>query len=155
MTETSPAVADHETRSVTRTVRIDAPRSTVWAAITTPALMSRWFDVDARFDRVEIGATGVFCTDSYGDIPVRIDELQPETAFGYRWGTPGEPLRDDNSTVARFTLADEGDGTVVSVVETGFGLLSGTDDERRRVVDEHREGWDTELDGLVAFLRRP
>jgi uncharacterized protein YndB with AHSA1/START domain len=155
MTDTSPAVADDETWSVTRTIRIDAPRSTVWAALTTPDLISRWFDVDARFDRVEIGAAGVFATDSYGDIPVRIDELQPETAFGYRWGTPGEPLRDDNSTLARFTLADEGDATLVSVVETGFSWLTGTDEHRRSILDEHRRGWDAELDNLVAFLDRP
>jgi len=152
MTDTNPAVIDDETWSVTRTVRIDAPRSTVWAALTTPELISQWFGVRAAFDRVDVGATGVFATDSYGDIPVRIEELQPESAFGYRWGIAGEPLRDDNSTLVRFTLDDEGDGTLLSVVETGFGLLAGGDGHRRTELDEHRRGWDSELDALISLL---
>ena len=152
MSSTPPAVADDETWSVTRTVRIDAPRSRVWQTLVTADLISRWFDVTARFERVALGESGVFAAEGYGDIPVRIEEFQPESAFGYRWGTPGEALRDDNSTLVRFTLDDEGDGTVLSVVETGFGLLAGGDDARRASLGEHREGWDTELDSLIAFV---
>jgi uncharacterized protein YndB with AHSA1/START domain len=152
MTETTPAVADQETWSVTRTVRIDAPRSTVWAAITTPELISRWFGQRTEFDRIEVGGSGTFSFDGYGDNPAVIVEYQPESAFGYRWGIRDEPIRDDNSTLVRFTLDEEGDGTLLAVVETGFGLLAGGDDHRRTHLAEHREGWDAELDELVALL---
>ena len=152
MTDTSPAVVDDETWSVTRTVRIDAPRSTVWAALTTPDLISQWFGQQTTLDRVEVGGTGFFHFDGYGANPVIIVEHQPQSAFGYRWGIRDEPIRDDNSTLVRFTLDDEGDGTVLSVVETGFGLLAGGDDARRASLGEHREGWDTELDSLIAFV---
>ncbi len=152
MTSTSPAVSDDETWSVTRTVSIDAPRSTVWAAITRPELISQWFGQRTEFDRVAVGGTGAFFFDGYGSNPAEIVEFQPESAFGYRWGIKDEPLRDDNSTLVRFTLADEGGRTLLAVVETGFGVLAGGDDHRRAHLDEHREGWDTELDELVALV---
>ncbi|GAB3606160.1 hypothetical protein GCM10027413_15690 [Conyzicola nivalis] len=152
MTDTTPAVVDDETWSVTRTVRIDAPRSAVWAALTTPELISQWFGQRTEFDRIAVGGTGHFSFDGYGDNPAVIVEHQPESAFGYRWGTKDEPIRDDNSTLVRFTLDDEGDATLLAVVETGFGLLAGGDDHRRTHLHEHREGWDSELDELVALL---
>ena len=152
MTDTSPAVVDDETWSVTRTVRIDAPRSRVWAALTTPEQISQWFGQTTTLDRVEVGGSGYFHFDGYGANPVLIVEHQPESAFGYRWGITDEPLRDDNSTLVRFTLDDEGDGTVLSVIETGFGALAGDDERRRAHLDEHRGGWDSEIDELIALL---
>ena len=152
MTDTTPAVIDDETWSVTRTVRIDAPRSKVWAALTEPDLISQWFGQRTEFDRVEAGGTGYFFFDGYGENPAVIVEHQPESAFGYRWGKQGEPIRDDNSTLVRFTLDDEGDGTLLSVVETGFGVLAGDDEYRRSQLGEHRGGWDAELDELIALL---
>ena len=152
MTDTSPAVVDDETWSVTRTVRIDAPRSKVWAALTRPDLISQWFGQRTTFDRVDVGGTGEFYFDGYGANPVVIVEHQPESAFGYRWGIRDEPIRDDNSTLVRFTLDDEGDGTVLSVIETGFGGLAGGDEHRRSHLGEHREGWDHEIDELIALL---
>jgi uncharacterized protein YndB with AHSA1/START domain len=152
MTDTPPAVVDDETWSVTRTVRIDAPRSRVWAAITDPSQISQWFGQRTEFDRVAVGGVGSFFWDDYGANPAIITEFQPESAFGYRWGIRDEPIRDDNSTLVRFTLDDEGDGTVLSVVETGFGVLAGGDEHRRAHLDEHRGGWDTEIDELVALV---
>jgi uncharacterized protein YndB with AHSA1/START domain len=152
MTSTSPAIADDETWSVTRTVSIDAPRSRVWAAITRPEQISQWFGQSTEFDRVEVGGVGSFHWDDYGDIPAVIVEFQPESAFGYRWGRRDQPIADDNSTLVRFTLADEGDGTLLAVVETGFGVLAGDDEYRRAQLDEHRGGWDSELDELVAVV---
>ncbi|GAB2448342.1 uncharacterized protein YndB with AHSA1/START domain [Conyzicola lurida] len=152
MTDTPPAVIDEETWSVTRTVRIDAPRSRVWAAITDPAQISQWFGQRTVFDRVAVGGSGHFFFDGYGENPVVIVEFQPESAFGYRWGIRDEPIRDDNSTLVRFTLDDEGEGTVLSVVETGFGELAGDDDARRAHLDEHRGGWDSEIDELLALV---
>ena len=152
MTDTPPAVIDDESWSVTRTISIAAPRSRVWAALTRPELISQWFGQRTELDRVEVGGSGHFYFEGYGENPVVIVEHQPESAFGYRWGKQGEPVRDDNSTLVRFTLDDEGDGTVLSVVETGFGLLAGDDDYRRAQLDEHRGGWDHELDELVALV---
>lgn len=152
MTDNTPAVIDEDTWSVTRTVKIDAPRSTVWAAITRPDLISQWFGQRTEFDRVDVGGTGVFFFEGYGENPVLIVEHQPESAFGYRWGTAGMPIRDDNSTLVRFTLADEGDGTLLAVIETGFGELDGTHELRLASLDDHRGGWDAELDELVAFV---
>jgi len=153
MTSTSPARIDADAWSVTRTVRIDADRSRVWASITRPELIAQWFGQSATLDRLAVGGTGTFRWDGYNDdFPVLIVEFDPETVFAYRWGRRDEPLRDDNSTVARFTLSDDGDATLLTVVETGFDNLAGDAAHRGSRLEENRGGWDSELDELVAFL---
>jgi len=96
-----------------------------------------------------VGGEGTFGWADYGEFPVRIEEYDEPVVFAFTWGTPAEPLRPDNSTLVRFTLVPDGDATVLSVVESGFGLLG------RDPVDamnSNREGWTSELDELVAFV---
>jgi uncharacterized protein YndB with AHSA1/START domain len=154
MTETTPAVVDDDTYTVTRTVLIRAHRSAVWEAITTPELMTEWFGEKAEFSSVSVGVTGTIGWDAWGDSPVEIVEVDEPTAFAYRWGQNGKPISDDTATLVRFTLDDDVDGTRLTLVETGFNAIAGSDEHRRKRADENRKGWDAELDELVAFLEK-
>jgi hypothetical protein len=60
---------------------------------------------------------------------------------------------EDNSTLVEFNLSAEGDATRLRVVESGFRELSGSDDEREKDADDHREGWKLELDDLREYVR--
>lgn len=154
MHESTPASIDHELSTVTRTVLIRAHRSAVWEAITTPELISEWFELPTTFERFEEGAVGVFTWEARGDIPLEIAEIDEPTVFAWRWGTAGLPMDDDHSTLVRFTLEEVREGTLLVVVESGFATLAGDDEYRRTRLDENRGGWDAELDNLVAFLER-
>ena len=101
-----------------------------------------------------VGGEGVFGFEGYGEFPVRIDEYDEPVVFAFTWGTPaaeGEvaSLTPQNSTQVRFTLVADGDATILSVVESGFGLLGRDPIE---AMNSNRQGWTDELDELVAYL---
>jgi len=148
-TANEPAVADRETFSVSRTVTIDAPPERVWAALTQEELVSDWFGQRTELPDLRVGGEGVLGWTDVPDVQVRIEEYDPTTAFAFRWGAPVDETMDEtNSTVARFTLAVQGDATVLRVVETGFDLVA----DPAGTLESHQQGWTSELDELVALL---
>jgi uncharacterized protein YndB with AHSA1/START domain len=147
------AVADTETFTITRTIRAEAPVDRVWQALTQEEHITRWFGQRASLPDLRVGGEGSFGFSGYGDFAVRIDEYDEPVAFAFTWGEPvdrPDPLRTGASTQVRFTLEPDGAGTRLTVVETGFGSLTGRDP--RRALEDNREGWTSELDELVAYL---
>ncbi|URN09420.1 SRPBCC domain-containing protein [Actinomadura madurae] len=88
----------------------------------------------------------------YGDFPVRVEKVEPPTYVAYRWASafPGEELRDDNSTLVEFTLTPEGAKTRLRVVESGFALLAGSEDLRRKALEDNSGGWPQVLDAFKS-----
>lgn len=142
---------DETAATVTRTVRVAAPRDLVFEVLTQPAQIAQWFGQSARFpDGVHAGAEGSFGWTDHGDFPARIEIHEPPVRFAFTWGTPGEPIRDDNSTLATFTLEPHGDHTVLTVVESGFDRLGDLAAARAAMADT-AQGWTEELDELVRY----
>ncbi len=145
-----PARVDLENFEVRRTVLLPAPRDRVWAALTTPEQLTGWFGQTARIEQLAVGGTGGFGWTAYpGEFPMVIRELEPQRVFAFTWGTRGQPIRSDNATTARFTLEDAEGGTLLTVVESGFEALAG---DPLAAMEDNREGWDHELDDLLAYL---
>lgn len=153
MSTNQPSVIDSGEFTVRRTITIAAPIDKVWAAITEAEHIARWFPQRVVLDKVAPGADGVFSWDGYGDIPVRIEELDPPRMIAYRWSNAEAPATDrrvdaDRSTVFRFTLEPADGGTQLTVVESGFDALA----DPAASMESNRGGWDSELDELVAYL---
>jgi uncharacterized protein YndB with AHSA1/START domain len=149
MTTNQPSVVDAGDFTVRRTISIAAPIAKVWAAVTEPEHLSRWFGQRTVFDELAVGAGGTFSFDGYGDVSVRIEELDPLRAVAYRWSNQGTgELDNSHSTVFRFTLEEVGEGTQLTVVESGFGNLA----DPAGSMEGNRGGWNSELDELVAYL---
>jgi uncharacterized protein YndB with AHSA1/START domain len=153
MTVNPSSVVDDAAFSVQRTIRIAAPLEKVWAAVTEPEHISRWFG-KAAFEGSTAGSRGTLTWPDREPIPVRIEAIDPRRTVSYRWGNddaadvvPAE-LDEAHSTVFTFTLTDVAGGTELTVVETGF---ENTSDPTANLAD-HREGWNGELDKLVALL---
>ncbi len=147
-----PATIDDETFTVEREIRIDAPQATVWAALTTPEHIAGWFGQQALFpDGVHAGARGTFAWRDHGPFPVQIVTFSPTEEFAFTWGTPGEPIREDNSTTATFTLHEDAGQTVLRVVESGFSRL-GEAAGRRAAMEDNASGWTAELDELIVYV---
>jgi uncharacterized protein YndB with AHSA1/START domain len=153
MTENQPSVIDEGEFTVRRTIRIAAPIEKVWSAVTEPAHISRWFGRVA-LDGSGAGASGTITWDDRDPIPLRIEAIDEPRMVSYRWSNddasgivPAE-LDLDHSTVFTFTLEPAADGTTLTVVETGFETTS----DPAANLESHREGWDAELDKLVALL---
>ncbi|WP_155856091.1 SRPBCC family protein [Cellulomonas sp. URHD0024] len=156
MSQQPAAVIDRENFTITRTVHIKATPNRVWAAITRPELITQWLGNKAELPDLRVGGLGTFGFEGYGEFPIRIDEYDEPAVFAFTWGTPATPvdgegahLTPENSTQVRFSLVPDGDATILSVVESGFGLL---DRDPIEAMNSNREGWTSELDELIAYL---
>ena len=89
---------------------------------------------------------------AYGDFPVRVERVDAPRYVAFRWASafPGQELSDDNSTLIEFTLTDEAGRTRLRVVESGFGGLAGSDELRRKALEDNTGGWAEEL-GYRSF----
>ena len=144
------ALVDDTTSTVTRTVRVDAPPARVFEVLTREDLVAQWFGQRASLPDLRVGATGTLGWDGQDDEPVRIEAYDPPCRFAFAWPGCGGDLTDATALTVTFTLEPDGDGTLLTVVETGFDKLG---DERLRQLADHRDGWTSELDELVQLVR--
>src|SRR5688500_6865244 len=139
---------------IEREVVIEAPVERVWALITEAEHVGAWFsEAGAEIDLRPGGAMRL-TWEEHGTAEARIERVEPERLFAFRWPLFGETLADGNSTLVEFTLAQEGDATRVRVVESGFAELSVSPDQQHRHAEENTEGWKGELGHLVQHAAR-
>ena len=141
---------------IERDILIDAPVEIVWAVVTEPEHISGWFSDSVDLDLRPGGAAALSWND-YGTVRGRVERVEPPHFFSFRWVVhrePGAPVRDGNSTLVEFSLSPEGDATRLTVVESGFRGLSGSEDENQGHVDGHRRGWDLELGELQEYAEK-
>ncbi|WP_125775866.1 SRPBCC domain-containing protein [Antribacter gilvus] len=150
-TQTTAASIDLDARTVTRTVRVPARPHAVWRALTEPEHVAGWFgDACETTDGAPfaVGGRGRLHFEGYGWFPFEVTRLDPGELLAFRWGQSVDD--PDHYTEATFTLVADGDATVLTVLETGF---TGADDDAvRAALEGNREGWDGELDELVAYV---
>ena len=134
---------------IERTIEIAHPPARVWAALTTAEGLGTWFGNAATIDLRPGGEAKL--TWSSGDAAsLRIERVEPPTAFGFTWGINGLPDGDPRHTYVEFTLEPTKDGTRLTVVELGFAQLP--DDAYRKAFDGNTEGWASELGELAEYL---
>src|SRR5215213_6387976 len=143
-----------ETDRIERDVLIAAPVERVWELITSAEHVGRWFgDAGAEIDLRPGGALSLSWRE-HGTFYGRVEAVEPPHRFAYRWlsaiGSRAEPTAG-NSTLTEFTLAAEGDGTRVAVVESGFDALDGDPAERTAALASHTRGWAAELAELADY----
>lgn len=147
-------IPDHIERAIT----IAAPVDRVWELITRPEHLGRWFgDAGAEID-LRPGGDMVLRWSEHGTARGRVERVEPTSLFSYRWAPfknpSGEEPRPGNSTLVEFTLAPEGDGTRLRVVESGFASLDTSDEQRRKNVEGNTGGWQAELAELDGYATR-
>jgi uncharacterized protein YndB with AHSA1/START domain len=133
---------------ITRTIDINAPADKVWAALTEPDLIAEWFGDTCEFDATP-GGTGLFGWKEHGQFRVVVERVDRPKTLVYRWAreSGADPV-PGNSTLVRFDLTENGSGTRLSLVETGFEEL----DDPQGAHDGNVGGWLAELDELVEFV---
>jgi uncharacterized protein YndB with AHSA1/START domain len=138
-----------EPLSVERSIWIKAPRQRVWQAITDSQQLQQWWGDYWEITRLEVGATVKF---GEADDPMlaTIDVLDPPRQFSILW--PPQPQYHSIQIFTTFVLADEKDGTRVTVTETGFEALP--DDIRQTRFDQTAKGYTQVLEALKGLLER-
>ncbi|WP_320672449.1 SRPBCC family protein [Patulibacter defluvii] len=146
------------TDQIERDVLIAAPPERVWALLTEAEHLGRWFgDAGAEID-LRPGGRLTLRWQEHGSVAGEVVAVEPHRRFVFRWAPyrdPGgvEPV-EGNSTLITFTLAAEGDGTRVRVLESGFDALDCSPEQRLENLRGNTEGWQLELGELVAHAER-
>lgn len=139
---------------IEREIVINAPVDRVWAALTEAQHIGTWFGQSAEID-LRPGGTLTITWEEYGTARTTIERVEPKRFFSWRW-TPGE-IKDstpENTTLVEFSLAPEGTGTRLKVVESGFRTLKVTEEERARAFKDNTQGWQEEIDELRGYVER-
>ncbi|MVA74521.1 hypothetical protein GC722_00495 [Auraticoccus sp. F435] len=152
MTDPGRAVVDEQSFTVRRSIHIAAAPEAVWRAVTEPELISRWFGA-AELDGRGPGAAGTLSWPGNPPIPFRVEAVDAPRSISYRWSNDdaaSSTVDEARSTVFTFTLEPVDGGTRLTVVETGFETTS----DPTLTMEQHRQGWDSELDELVELVTR-
>ncbi|NUR91595.1 MAG: ATPase [Nonomuraea sp.] len=135
--------------TIERTVEVSQPPAKVWAAITTAEGLSSWFGNKATID-LRPGGDAEMSWDGGPTVAIRVERVEPTTAFGFTWPIYGLPDGDPRRTYVEFLLEPNGSGTRLKVIETGFAQLP--EDEYTKAFESNTGGWKSELGELVEYL---
>ena len=138
------------TDRIEKQIRLRAPKSRVWRALTDAEEFGAWFRVKLEGPFVPGGRTkGRITHPGYEHIimEVRVERMEAETLFSYRWHPyavdPKVDYSSEPTTLVEFHLKPEDGGTLLTVVESGFDQLpAGRRDEAFRMNDR---GWSQQL----------
>ena len=135
-----------ELSRIDRTIEIQAPRERVFRALTSAEELGAWFQVRIEGEIAagrEVWMTSVHPQHAGQRWPVRIVELTPPRRVVWQWH-PGEvdpavEYSKEPRTTVTFTLEPSGQGTRVTVSETGFDQISLA--RRAKVHADNSQGW--------------
>jgi uncharacterized protein YndB with AHSA1/START domain len=137
---------------IERDTLIDAPLEVVWAVVTEPAQITRWFSDAAELD-LRAGGDGVLSWEEHAPAHFRVERVERPHLFSFRWMYPeGSEPREGNSMLVEFTLSDEGGKTRLRVVESGLNAIDWADQEKTRYFDSHSEGWGRHFGQLDRYM---
>ncbi|UMP05102.1 SRPBCC domain-containing protein [Amycolatopsis sp. EV170708-02-1] len=134
---------------IERTVEIAHPPAKVWAALTTAEGLGTWFGNQASID-LRPGGDAEMKWDEGHKANMRVERVEEPEVFGFTWNIYGLPDDDPRRTYVEFTLAPNGEGTRLTVVETGFSQLP--DDVHQVAFERNTKGWAAELGELIEYL---
>ena len=141
------------TDRIEKRVVLRAPRSRVWRALSDAKEFGTWFrlTVDGPF----VAGTTVRGRHDAFKVEMRIERIEPERYFSYRWHPyPKDPAKDyaeEPMTLVEFTLEDaEGGGTALTIVESGFDKIPLA--RRAEAFRMNTQGWGGQIKNLTAYV---
>ncbi|HWC84067.1 MAG TPA: SRPBCC family protein [Pseudonocardiaceae bacterium] len=132
------------TDRIERDILIAAPIERVWAVLTEPKHVGTWFGQGKPIP-VDLRPGGTMELDhgEHGVFPTTIVRVDPPRHLAYRWasGYPGEQATEDNATLVEFDLSEEGAGTRLRLVESGFTDKTAPAHAPDSSLESHTSGW--------------
>jgi uncharacterized protein YndB with AHSA1/START domain len=145
------------TDRIEKEIRLDSPRSRVWRALTNAKEFGSWFGVALDGD-FTAGQTIHGQMTYPGHEHVRweaiVTRIEPEHHFAFQWRPyPIDPNVDyshEPRTLVTFTLADDGAGTLLKVVESGFDGIP--EARRAKAFEMDSKGWASQMKRIQDYL---
>jgi uncharacterized protein YndB with AHSA1/START domain len=123
----SGSVSTSVTDRIEKKIVLKAPRARVWRAISDAEQFGKWFRVKLEGPFVEgQTARGAITYPGYEHLPfeVHVERIDPERYFAFRWHPyahkPEFDYSQEPTTLVEFHLEDTSEGTVLTVIESGF-----------------------------------
>ena len=140
------------TDRIAREVVVAAPAERLWEVLTRPEHIGRWFEgMTVQLD-LRPGGAMTLVSQEFGKFHAVVDKVEPPRRFAYRWARhPDTPVAEGTATLVEFTLAPEGDGTRVRVVESGFSATDAVKVDQERHAEANSQGWRQVLDSLRRY----
>ena len=142
---------------IEKQIELAAPVSRVWRALTDHHEFGEWFRVrlEAPFAPGR-ESTGHITYPGYEHICWRsvVQEMVPERLFSFTWHPyaiePGVDYSDEPPTLVEFRLEPRGDGTLLTVTESGFDRIPAhRRDEAFRMNDG---GWTEQVQNIKRHV---
>lgn len=146
-----------DTNRIEKTIVLKAPRARVWRALSDAAEFGSWFRVNLE-GSFEVGKTvsGKLAVPGYEHLTmdIMVVRMDPEDFFAYRWHPyavdPAIDYSAEPTTLVEFRLEDAKDGTLLTIVESGFDMIpQNRRDEAFRMNDK---GWTGQLQHIQRHV---
>jgi uncharacterized protein YndB with AHSA1/START domain len=146
--------------SITKSVDIAAPIERVWDALINHEKFGTWFRV-ALDQPFVVGqpSTGHMTYPGYEDYrwEARVVAIEPMRRFAYEWPATGgdKELMESGVPVPEWTLVEfllepTGDGTLLTVTESGFDKVP--EPRRSDVMRSNDGGWTEQVQNVRAYV---
>ena len=138
---------------IEKQILLRAPRARVWQALTDAGQFGTWFraKLDTGF-AVGQRTLGHITHPGYEHLrfEVTVERMEPEQLFALRWHPyaidPKVDYSGEPTTLVEFKLAETADGTLLTVVESGFDQLPpGRREEAFRM---NSQGWAIQMENI-------
>jgi uncharacterized protein YndB with AHSA1/START domain len=146
------------TDRIDKKILLRAPKERIWRAITDAAQFGEWFGVRLE-GSFKAGETirGKLAPAGYEHLTMEmmIERIDPEDSFSYRWHPyaidPKVDYSGEPTTLVEFRLQDAPDGTMLTIVESGFDGIPAARRAEAYRMDE--EGWTAQVKNIQRHVQ--
>jgi len=145
------------TDRIEKSILLRAPRARVWRALTDAGEFGSWFGVKLESGfAVGQHSSGQITYPGYEHLTmeVEVERMETEKLFSFRWHPnatdPDKDYSAEPTTLVEFRLEEVADGTLLTVVESGFDQLP---PERRAVAFRSNSGgWAQQMENIKRHV---
>ena len=146
-----------DTNVIEKEIVLRAPLSRVWSAISNAEQFGQWFGMqfDGAFKAGQ-PIRGKFSNPKYAHLTLQmtIVDIEPESLFSYRWHPgamdPDVDYSQEPTTLIEFRLSETADGTVLTVIESGFDQIP--EWRRAEAFRMNSGGWTSQVENIRKYV---
>ena len=147
----------NSTDRIEKEIVLRAPRSRVWRALTDAEEFGAWFGMKLEGTFAPgARAHGQIALPGHGIVIVEIaiERMDPESRMSYRWHPYAVESDVDYSseptTLVEFQLEEVGEGTRLTVVESGFDRIPAA--RHAEALRMNDAGWAEQLENIARYV---
>jgi len=145
------------TDRIEKRIVLRAPRARVWQALANAEAFGEWFGVKLKGSFAP-GARlpGEVTHKGYEHVrfEITVERMEPEKLFSWRWHPHAiDPKMDysaEPTTLVVFELEETAEGTVLTVVESGFDGIPLT--RRLEAYRGNEQGWESQMKAIERYV---